>query len=36
MKPTSKCQGKGIFLVSKLNQIANWKNKSTVEANKNK
>jgi len=27
MKPISRCQGKGIFLISKLNQIAMWRTK---------
>lgn len=27
MKPISRCQGKGIFLISKLNQIALWRTK---------
>ena len=28
MKPVSKCQGKGIFIINKLSQIANWKTKT--------
>lgn len=31
MKPTSKCQGKGIFIISKINEIAKWKNRVTPE-----
>jgi hypothetical protein len=34
MKPISKCQGKGIFIISKLNQIALWKSKTSASANK--
>jgi hypothetical protein len=31
MKPTSRCQGKGIFIISKINEIVKWKNKATAE-----
>lgn len=31
MKPTSKCQGKGIFIVSKLQEVTKWRAKSTAE-----
>ena len=27
MKPVSKCQGKGIFLVNKISQVFPWKSK---------
>ena len=31
MKPTSRCQGQGIFIIDKLAQVAPFRHKTTVQ-----